>query len=529
MTVDAPALTIGQGDPQGLSYYRLNRGTGWTDNMTAALNLSGNVITVSLGGVSDQFTVSGGSYTPVQTNGATLTLCSSTYTYTRSDGTVVSFSKAKATPASYYASEGRVAEIVQPSGAKLKFSYETTYYCAKSKPGNSGDTCTTHGYAYRISTVQNGYGYQLAFDYDPEATIDPEATVPDLTDWSAVRGVTVSNLEAPGTSASETFATGSDGKFTVSDALGRMTSYTMSGGAVLGITRPGSAAEDVTVGYTSGRVTGVTTPVGSWTYTTTDAAGVRTVEVIDPALKKTTYTFDLASTLMTGMTDALQHKTSWTYSNGLLTRATAPELNSVEYVYDSRGNVTSTVLHDKSGAASAEITTTASYPASCANAMTCNQPVSTTDALGRTTDYVYDATHGGVTSVTGPAAVTGGVRPQLRYGYASYTDYFGQTVYKPTGSSACATGASCAGTADEVKTTIGYGTLAANNLLPVTSTTASGDGGLSATVTTAYDAMGNVASVDGPLPGSADMTSYRWDAAASRSGRSRPIRTGRGR
>jgi YD repeat-containing protein len=47
-------------------------------------------------------------------------------------------------------------------------------------------------------------------------------------------------------------------------------------------------------------------------------------------------------------------------------------------------------------------------------AINCKQPATLTDARGNTTDYRYDAVHGGLLSVTGPAATAGAVRPEQR-------------------------------------------------------------------------------------------------------------------
>lgn len=77
------------------------------------------------------------------------------------------------------------------------------------------------------------------------------------------------------------------------------------------------------------------------------------------------------------------------------------------------------------------------------------------------------------------------------------------------------TTASCSGTADEAKTTVSYGpqtTGTANNLLPASTTAASGNGAISATVSFGYDSVGNTITVDGPLAGTADTTRYRYDA-----------------
>ena len=91
-------------------------------------------------------------------------------------------------------------------------------------------------------------------------------------------------------------------------------------------------------------------------------------------------------------------------------------------------------------------------------------------------------------------------------------------------SSACQTGASCAGTADEAKTTIAY---QASNLRPISVTSGNGSGALSATTAMSYDAIGNLKTVDGPLPGSADTTTYRYDAARQLVGVVAPSRSGK--
>lgn len=189
--------------------------------------------------------------------------------------------------------------------------------------------------------------------------------------------------------------------------------------------------------------------------------------VTDPTNAVTSYVFDIASTRMRSMTDALNHVTRWDYDpSGRLTLATAPEQNSTEYEYDPRGNVTATTAHAKPGSGAADIVTRAWYEPTCGNVVTCNSPVWTQDARGNQTDYAYDPTHGGVTSMTLPANYQG-VRAQVRTGYSTLVDYFGGTIYRPTSSSTCRMGSSCANSANEVVTETSYGTLAANNLLPV--------------------------------------------------------------
>ena len=82
----------------------------------------------------------------------------------------------------------------------------------------------------------------------------------------------------------------------------------------------------------------------------------------------------------------------------------------------------------KSGSGLADIVTTATFASSCANPKACNKPVTTVDAAGNVTDYSYDATHGGVLSVTAPAPTSGAVRPQTRYAYTGLQAYYRQSA-----------------------------------------------------------------------------------------------------
>ncbi len=207
-----------------------------------------------------------------------------------------------------------------------------------------------------------------------------------------------------------------------------------------------------------------------------------------------------------------------------LKRVTQPEGDYGELTYDARGNVTQTLHAPKPGSGLGNITTSAVYPGTCANPVTCNLPTATTDARGATTDYAYDPVHGGVTSVTAPAPTPGAARPQTRIAYAPQTAWYKNAagvlaaapsaVTLPVSTSSCVTGSSCVGTAQEVKTSIVYGAPGvANNLLPTAVTTGAGDGSLSATTAMTYTPNGDVATVDGPLAGTADTTTYRYDNA----------------
>ncbi|MGH8574842.1 MAG: RHS repeat-associated core domain-containing protein, partial [Gammaproteobacteria bacterium] len=83
-----------------------------------------------------------------------------------------------------------------------------------------------------------------------------------------------------------------------------------------------------------------------------------------------------------------------------------------------------------------------------------------------------------------------------------------------TSISACQSSSSCAGGADEAKTTISYN--ADGSVASISS--GNGSGTLTATTAMTYDALGNLLTVDGPLSGTADTTRLRYNAARERIG-----------
>lgn len=517
-----PVLSLGQSD-QGVSYYQTNTGSGWGDNLIGEVYASGSTLTVWLEGKGDSFTSSGGVYTSTEGNGSTLTF-GTYFTYTRADGTVVTFNGLN----------GRAGSITLPNGAKLTFNYSSIRYCTSAKQGGSGLICTTHGTMSHLSSLTSSYGYNINLDYAfDSADFDPDNPMdnPDAFGWDTFVGVSGLNLAAgsgastPSQGVTDTTISGSTYHI-LTDAMGRQTQYRMSGSQIVGITLPGSTSEDETVNYTSGRVTSVVTPAGTTTYSSSDAGNVRTVTVTDPLSHVTTYTFDIPSNRMTSVTDPNNHTTSMVYdSNGRMTKLTKPEGNYTTWTYDPRGNITQVDQTAKSGSGLPDIITTANYDSTCTYAAKCNKPNWTKDAKGNETDYTYDPTTGNLLTVTLPAATTGANRPQTRYGYTQLQAYYanslgsivasGLPVYRLTSISQCQTGSSCSGTSDEVKTTISYGpqtTGVGNNLLPVSISKGDGTGALTATSAYTYDDIGNRTYVDGPLAGTADTTRSLYDA-----------------
>jgi hypothetical protein len=199
----------------------------------------------------------------------------------------------------------------------------------------------------------------------------------------------------------------------------------------------------------------------------------------------------------------------------LLDTATLPEGNWVDHTYDPRGNRTETRLKAKSGTGLADIVTSAVYPTAstpyaCTNRVTCNKPTSTTDARGKVTDYTYNATHGGVLTVTSPADANG-VRPQTRYTYVQrYAWIKNGAGYAQAASpvwlldseefcrTSAASGSSCAaGASDEVVTTYDYGPNSGPNNLWLRGKAVTADG---TTLRTCYqrDSYGRVIAETSP-------------------------------
>lgn len=94
-----------------------------------------------------------------------------------------------------------------------------------------------------------------------------------------------------------------------------------------------------------------------------------------------------------------------------------PEGNGESYEYDGRGNLTSKTIRSKPGSGLSNLVTTASYPTTCSNIVTCNKPTSVIDPRLNVTSFTYDPVHGGVLTETAPADANG-IQAVKRYAYA---------------------------------------------------------------------------------------------------------------
>ena len=509
------SLSIGSGDGALSFGFSTAKGVWGANTFTGGVEIVGNMATVYIGGDMERFTISGATYTSQQSEGSTLTLANGLYTYMRDDGTIIMFDQSKWPVAG--TANALPTSIKTPDGSTTNIYYKTV------------------GTTARIQSVTNNRGYQLKYNYQ-------SATSPMLSSVTAINnGVDYCDPNAdacagftqswPTMSASTTSGamTGAN-VYTITDAASRTSRFTVDAATRLtGIKRPGSATDNVSVTYSaSGTVASVTANGVTHNYSYVVDSNNNDVTIMtrtNPFGKTLTVYFNLEFGRPTSVTNELGFTTNYLYDpSGRLLEITYPEANRLRYAYDARGNVTTTTSAAKDASAP-DIVTTASYPATCTNPRTCNSPVTTSDAKGNITEYSYDPTTGVTTSVTAPAAVAGGVRAQTRLSYTNVQAYYknssgaivasGQPIMVPTGSSTCQTLTSCIGTADEVKTVISYGPQSAgvaNNLLPVAASTGSGDGALTAAVSTTYDIIGNQINVDGPLAGSADTVTTRYNA-----------------
>jgi RHS repeat-associated protein len=391
----------------------------------------------------------------------------------------------------------------------------------------------------RLDGVGNNRGYLVDFLYAAEDI--PLGSQP--TDWltrtAAVginRAVDYCDPYAPCTLSrnwpSVTYTAagfGGGDPVEVTDQSSRTTTYTYGGFGLSGIRLPGSTADDRSVTYgTGGRVASVTDASGTWTYAYSDVGTTRTTTVTGPLNQELVVVSDQTIGRATSVTDALSNTTSYQYADGRLTRITSPEGNYTEYDYDTRGNVVEVIAVPKSGSGLSNQTTTMTYPGSCSGSYTtanCNKPLTVEDPRGNVTTYAWSSSHGGPTSITSPAV--NGVNAQTRYAYAAFNAYYKNSVGNivasasavtlPIEVSACATAddtTGCDGTADEVLTTVTYGsTGVANNLLPTQVAQGSGASPNMAVTAMTYTPNGDVETVDGPLSGTDDTTRYRYDDA----------------
>lgn len=533
--VSTPTISIGATNSSRLDFNQFYSGKSWTNPYSIYLSTSSSGANVTLGGGGDTFTLSGSSYVAANGNGATLVAVSGGYLYTMSDGTTINFSSSLIGGSAAYYGGGTVQAIAtsmtRPNGEILTFTYKQQAMTGAIPGGGSGPM----NYV-RLQSVNSNLGLQIKLSYSL-SFMSASTDAPTWMQLSNARALNNSADYCDPTSDSCTFSqswpkldfsyasSGSNTIMSVTDSMGAITAITTdSSGRPIGFRKPNDTSDTTTISYDSnGIISNMSRNGISYQYSMQPAYNLVYMSLTGPSGTIYSVTSNSVTGQVTSTADALGNTTN--YGNdgyGRVTSVTYPTGNSTQYVYDGRGNVTSQTEVPKSGSGLPNITLSATYPANCTNAVSCNKPTSTTDAAGNVTNYAYDPVSGMLTSITG-AADANGNHPQTRYTYSSMQAYYKNSSGSITASgtnitllrtaASCKSNPSCAGTSDEVVQTFDYGPQtsgAANNLFPISITTAAGDNSLSATAQTAFDILGNVSTVTGPL-GAAQTSRYRYD------------------
>ncbi len=493
----------------------------WSGRLYRRTSGGSTLAYVELGNISDTFTISGSTYTSTKSNGATLTdTGGGTFRYKAPDGSVIDYASTSSTdsvnnyvlqgPACALADAGTCAiptSIARPNGTTFTLSWD---YYEKCVGGYDSElNCLNPSSFFRLAGVSSSTGYSFAYTY---STNSPGTGSSPATNWYKRTGATFTNLvTTPSTLPSVSYSYPSSTVTDVTDMGGRSWRFTTDSSLrLVGIRRPGVSSDSISVTYgTGGIVTSVTKDGVTTGYSRSVSGSTATTTVTNALSQATTIVSDLNVGRVTSVTDPQSHTTSFTYdSNGRLTRVTQPEGDYVNYTYDSRGNRTEVRQVAKSGSGLSDIVASATFPSSCTDP-SCNEPTSTTDALGNTTDYTYSSTHGGVLTMTSPAPTSGATRPQTRYGYTLTNG-----EYRVTSVSACQTSGSCTGDADEAKVTLSYD----GNGNVTSISRGNGSGTLTATSTATYDPLGDLVTIDGPLSGTADTIRFRYNSGRERIG-----------
>lgn len=516
----------------------------WRNDYDISMTTTATQAILYLGKVRRTFTLSSGTYISDIRDGSTLlSLGSGSFRFTARDGTIINFS----IPAGG-SSVSWATNQISPNGERLNFHYKTETFCFYDPI--LGTTCFP---ATRVQSVTSNLGYQLKLTYAANSVNPDVVAYSDLTSARLINNaVDYCNPAADSCSGftkswpTLTYSTTSSGSNridSVTDSLSRTTQFTFDSSARLsGVKRPSSTSNDVTVAYGAGnRVSSVSLPGRTTNYTWSLSGTTLTGVASDGLNTIRTVTADTAKQVVLTEKDGLNSTTGYTYdAYGRRTVITYPELNKVQFTYDStgtsRGNIIETRWISKTSNPLTDIVLTANFDATCTNPVKCNKPnwtrgpaVAPNSDSNYDINYTYDTTTGQLLTVTKPAATPGATRPKVTYTYSPlsggtplYAWYHQGSgiaqaptpVSKLLTASTCLTSASCTGASEEQRTTMAYQAGAAgvsSNLLPASSNVKAGDNSVSATTAMTYNHVGDLTYVDGPNAGNADTSAYKYD------------------
>ena len=513
-----PIANVSIGGVGGVEHTVILRNGEFIESSVGYLRAGVGTLTVVIGASSEVFNVSGTTFAPREGRGSRLTLSGSTYSYTAKDGSSAEFSATLVSAVDTLTRFGSATALITKArdrdGTTRTFTYDSAVLTAPG--GRDGPRVNT---VVRLRSIASNLGYTLIFRYETDQ-IPQTQTGQSAVLWlktvtaynSKVDACTVTACTTTEVRPSLTVSSSGAIPLTFTDALNRITSVTSVAGS-LTIRRPSSPTSDnlLATYNASLQVSRVVAEGVTTNYGFTDAGGVRTVTVTRSAQPARTLTFDIASGLVKSDSDELNRKTDYTY-NALnqLTEIRYPEGNKVRFTVDARDNVTETRAISKTPGTPPDIVTSEAYSATCTNLLTCNQPTSSSDAKGGVTNYEYD-TSGMITKLIAPAASLGAVRPETRFAYVAVGVGVQSKLRSSTSTCSTLAPTQCIATSDE---TVSRVDAFDSNGRPTLVTAQAGDASIVRSTAITYDALGNRLTVDGPLPGTADTTRWRYDVAS---------------
>ncbi|WP_230482635.1 RHS repeat-associated core domain-containing protein [Sphingomonas sp. Leaf21] len=520
-------IEIGPGGPGSLGFNWSTNDQDQRPEIRGYINtsfFSGNKTSVVLGGSTRTFSFSGSQSSPTftsdQADGSSLTYDpgSDQFTYTMRDGAKATF---HATSSGYNYS---ISSLIYPAGQVLRYYY--TKYAMQDQTGASYQS-------EYLTAITSSLGYQLRLEWTHYPTFNglSKTVVFNMANENCDPSAPTCTLSSAWPTVTRDMNT-----YVMSDNLGRKANFAVDANGVLVINLPSGRKLTYNVtqdqdyrgvgilSYPSYIVSSFSDGKGVWQYNRIGKQSQGVMQRYNPG-SQSPELFNIApngqiishqKTSTNPLSESMQYD-----SNGRMTLKSVSDGNNYSlttFGYDGRGNLVEQRQRSITSGTPADIVTSSSFPASCENKATCNQPTYTVDARGNRTDYTYTA-FGAIQTITRPAGANG-VRPMTTMSYvqaaASFGGKQGDSIWLLGGSSECQTQASCAGSADEVKTTISYDATSA--LLPTTVSRTSGDNSVSSVVNSTFYATGDVKTVDGPLPGNADSVRYYYDSMRRETG-----------
>ncbi|WP_218135073.1 RHS repeat domain-containing protein [Parasphingopyxis algicola] len=536
--IQGPSMSAGT-DEHALSFSMEWVGQSWITPIPSITKDDGNFI-VRYGGISEEFKGFGGNFAPVApVRGGRLT-CNTwsgrnwieRCVYFNRNGDRIDFTgpspftTTPQDPGYRVAHYGNVAANGATVIAQWDLATEFENRAVNAWPqtigySNNSDFSSPAGNAtYRIS--QTGPGGTSTTVGSPNIILNLRGRSTAPGSWSTIQSLSIETPNNTTSDLDDHFLFPRNTTQVIADPEGRIWRYTINNDREMTrVVRPDGTQINITSYTAQHRVRTLTNPAGTWQYRYSDNSTYRTITRTNPlggvmvvrAHKDKGYVVEVRDEL--GRTTFYDHDTTSHY----LTRIRYPEGNSLEFDYDSRGNIIArrALSGPRPGAT---ITETASYGANCSGggqglyARNCNQPQQFIDGTGSATyDYEYryeDSATSQPTRITRPPVPHPSVSQEKRWRTDnSFTTVAGHRVLST--SATCRRESTCSATGNlSIFTDIGYATNT-DLILPETVTTRAGNGSLSATVTNGYDLQGNLIAVDGPLPGTADTTRYAYN------------------